>query len=57
MRELENAVLEAQTREMFLESESVLRKTKILAALEEMLHDDSEDEDYKTSARRQSARK
>ena len=42
---------------MFLESEFFPRKTKVLAALEEMLHEDSEDEDYKTSARRKGTRK
>ena len=50
LREFEDAVLEAQTREMFLESESAPRKTKILAALEEMLQEECKDEDYGTSS-------
>ncbi|XP_065067477.1 uncharacterized protein LOC135693029 [Rhopilema esculentum] len=53
LKEFEDAVLEAQTREMFLDSESMPRKTRILAALEEMLHEDSEGEDYRISAHKQ----
>ena len=56
LKEFEDAVLEAQTREMFLESESMPRKTKILAALEEMFHEDTEDDNHGLSTRRPSSR-